>query len=431
MNRLFSAYPLKNYTVFKSQVLQYLKHCSTFCFLDSHDYRFDSAYECLVAVGVHQRVSCSGPSASFGELDGLHAVNKDWIFGHLAYDLKNCVEEGLHSSRPDLIGFEDLHFFIPKTVLILSSETVKIGVLPGQEPADLVFSQIISQPLPDTPGSGEACFFQARCSREEYLSCVHLLKEHLQKGDCYEINFCQEFFAHHRISCPVTVFQKLCDCSPSPFSAFYRNGDQFLLSASPERFLKRSGNALLSQPIKGTAPRIAGDTQADLESRAALSNCPKERAENTMTVDLVRNDLSRVCTEGSVRVRDFLQVFSFAQVHQMISSVEGMLPSGTPAGKVLEATFPMGSMTGAPKRRVMELIEAYEKTKRGLFSGSVGYMDPEGNFDFNVVIRSILYNSRLPYVSVQCGSAITIQSDPEKEYEECLLKAGALFRALS
>ena len=149
-----------------------------------------------------------------------------------------------------------------------------------------------------------------------------------------------------------------------------------------------------------------------------------------MIVDLVRNDLAKICTEGSVFVKDFLKIYSFPQVHQMISTIAGTLKENITLAEIFSASFPMGSMTGAPKKRVMELIEKYEKTKRGLFSGAVGYINPEGDFDFNVVIRSVLYNHTKQYVSIQAGSAITFKSNPKNEYEECLLKIAAMKKSL-
>ena len=155
-------------------------------------------------------------------------------------------------------------------------------------------------------------------------------------------------------------------------------------------------------------------------------NSAKDRSENVMVVDLVRNDLSKVCKEGTVRVDELYGIYSFPQVHQMISTVSGELKEEVCFTDILKATFPMGSMTGAPKNKVMHLIEKYEQTKRGIFSGAVGYISPNGDFDFNVVIRSIMYNADTSYLSFQTGSAITFYSDPEKEWEECLLKAEAI-----
>jgi para-aminobenzoate synthetase component 1 len=228
---------------------------------------------------------------------------------------------------------------------------------------------------------------------------------------------------------PLKIFRKLSELSPNPFSSFYRSGEKYLMCASPERFLKKTNNTIISQPVKGTSRRDNMEVE-DENEKMLLQQSEKERAENTMIVDLVRNDLSKICTEGSVSVKEFLKIYSFPQVHQMISTIRGSLRENISFSEILSATFPMGSMTGAPKKRAMELIEQYEKTKRGLFSGTVGYINPSGDFDFNVVIRSVLYNKEKKYISTQVGSAITWKSIPEKEYEECMIKAEAMMKAL-
>src|SRR5262249_41024055 len=222
---------------------------------------------------------------------------------------------------------------------------------------------------------------------------------------------------------PVSVYRELSSISPNPFSALYRINDKWLICASPERFLKKQGNKILSQPIKGTSERILGNEERDELSREKLFKSPKERSENVMVVELVRNDLAKICKEGTVDVDELYGIYSFPQVHQMISTVVGELKENISFTDIIRATFPMGSMTGAPKKRVLELIERYEKTRRGIFSGALGYNSPGGDFDFNVVIRSILYNSSDRYLSFPTGSGITFYSDPEKEWEECLLKA--------
>ena len=245
------------------------------------------------------------------------------------------------------------------------------------------------------------------------------------------IYFCQEFFAEHIEIDPISIYKKLSDISPNPFSAFYRLNDKWLLCASPERFLKKEGKKIVTQPIKGTSKRIQGDERKDEQNRSWLFHSDKDRSENVMVVDLMRNDLSKICEEGTVKVDELFGIYSFPQVHQMISTVSGELYGKISFETIMKATFPMGSMTGAPKRRVMQLIEQYEQTKRGIFSGAVGYITPDGDFDFNVVIRSIMYNETSGYLSFQTGSAITFYSDPKKEWEECLLKAGAIKKVLA
>jgi para-aminobenzoate synthetase component 1 len=268
-------------------------------------------------------------------------------------------------------------------------------------------------------------------SREEYISKIKALQVHILRGDCYEINFCQEFFAAGAELEPFAVFEQLMALSPNPFSALYRLNERFLLCASPERFLARKGARVISQPIKGTIQRHLTDKAADDALKDSLRQSAKEQAENVMVVDLVRNDLTRICKPATVSVDELFGIYSFPQVHQMISTVSGELREDVSFSQIIEATFPMGSMTGAPKYRVMQLIDAYEPSARGIFSGSVGYKRPGGDFDFNVVIRSIMYNQSTAALSYQVGSGITFYSDAEREWEECMLKAEAIRKVLS
>ena len=281
------------------------------------------------------------------------------------------------------------------------------------------------KPLAEEGKSNEV-IIKNRIEQEEYISIIRQLQQHILRGDCYEINFCQEFFAEQIEVDPAIIYKKLSDISPNPFSAFYRLNDKWLLCASPERFLKKEGKKIVTQPIKGTSKRIQGDESKDEQNRSWLFHSDKDRSENVMVVDLMRNDLSKICEEGTVKVDELFGIYSFPQVHQMISTISGTLKNNISFLDIIRATFPMGSMTGAPKKRVMELVEQYEKTKRGIFSGAVGYISPTGDFDFNVVIRSIMYNKSSQYLSFQTGSAITFYSDPEKEWGECLLKAEAM-----
>ena len=379
----------------------------------------------MLAVDAEAAISANAGNALNGLNDFL-TKNKDWCFGHLSYDLKNEIES-LGSANPDYIEFPDLFFFVPRIVILLNRHTMEIGVIAGN--ADTIARSIYSWQI--APASQYSAFtISARFSREDYLHTIYDLKKHITRGDCYEINFCQEFYAMNAHIDPCHIFTSLSKESPNPFACFYKLDNKYLLCASPERFLKRSGSKLLSQPIKGTISRNIADEGADTFNRWLLLNNPKERAENIMVVDLVRNDLSKICREGTVKVDELMGIYGFPQVYQMISTVSGMVADDVVPAEIFKATFPMGSMTGAPKKSVMELIERYERTKRGLFSGSVGYISPERDMDFNVVIRSILYNAGSQYLSFQAGSAITYKSDPESEYQECLLKAAAIKKVL-
>jgi para-aminobenzoate synthetase component 1 len=243
------------------------------------------------------------------------------------------------------------------------------------------------------------------------------------------MNFCQEFFSSNTQIDVIEIFRRLMKNSPSPFSTLFKFNDKYLISSSPERYIRKEGNRLISQPIKGTARR--GKTAEEDEiNRQKLLQSQKEQSENVMIVDLVRNDMSKTAVPGSVKVEELYGIYSFPQVHQMISTVVSQINDSIHFTDCIKTTFPMGSMTGAPKIRAMEIIEKYETTKRGLFSGAVGYITPEADFDFNVVIRSILYNESNQYVSIITGGAITDLSDPEAEYEESLLKANALINVL-
>lgn len=366
------------------------------------------------------------PGIALDQLQNFIDKKRTWLFGHLGYDLKNELGE-FSSSHPDHVQFPDLFFFEPEIVVHLTKSEM---IIEADEPAE-IFEAIIAQPVYANISPEAAIPVNSRIQKEEYLSIIQQLQKHILRGDCYEINFCQEFYAEDYTIDPVAVYQKLAHVSPNPFSALYRIDDKWLICASPERFLMRKENRILSQPIKGTSKRIIGNELKDEETKEQLFQSEKDRSENVMIVDLVRNDLSKVCGEGTVKVDELYGIYSFPQVHQMISTVSGELKRNISFTEIIKATFPMGSMTGAPKKRVIELIEQYEKTKRGIFSGALGYISPDGNFDLNVVIRSIMYNASSGYLSFQAGSGITFYSDPEKEWEECLLKAEAIKNVLS
>ena len=365
---------------------------------------------------------------AFEDLKQYQQTTKDWLFGYLTYDLKNDVED-LKSTNFDGLDFPDLFFFQPKKIFILRENQLEIQYLMlCDDELDEDFEEIVKSEKLEVR-SQESLEIEQRIPKEFYIEKVTKMLNHIHAGDMYEANFCMEFFAENAIINPLEKFQKLNEISQAPFSVFFKNHKQYLLSASPERYLKKVGDKLISQPIKGTSKRFI-DPIEDEKSKQFLESDAKERAENIMITDLVRNDLSHTAQKGSVEVVELCKIYSFLQVHQMISTITSKLDPQYSPIDVLRTTFPMGSMTGAPKISVMKIIENLEETKRGLYSGAVGYFTPEGDFDFNVVIRSILYNQENQYISFSVGSAITSQSDPEKEYEECLLKAKAMHEVL-
>ena len=345
--------------------------------------------------------------------------------GILSYDLKNEIED-LHSAHPDGLNWPALHFFEAEVWLRWQSDDTVEFHGPPAALAALLATTTEPEPPANAP---TGLSLRPRLPRPDYLAAVRQVQEDILNGEVYELNLCQEFYAEKATLAPTTAFWRLQAASPAPFAGFYKWQQRYLLSASPERFVRREGDQLLSQPIKGTIARGRTPTE-DEARREQLRHDEKEKAENLMIVDLVRNDLARVAQTGSVQVPELFGLYPFQHVWQMVSSVAATARPGTTLADVLRATFPMGSMTGAPKIRVMQLIEKYERTRRGLYSGSLGMVWPNGDFDFNVIIRSLQYRADTGYLSLQVGSAITYDAVPEREYEECLLKVKGVLEAL-
>ena len=418
---------IENTFQFKQHLLTWAQQFREVVFLDSNDYPQQySSYDCILAVDAFTSIKTDYYNA-FEDLKQYQQITKDWLFGYLSYDLKNDIEI-LNSNNFDGLDFPDLFFFQPKKLFLLKGNQLEIQYLnmcddEVEDDLEEIRLQIADIQIPEID-------IKQRISRENYLEKVSKILEHIHRGDIYEANFCMEFYAESAVINPLEKFLKLNEISKAPQAVFFKNNIQFLLSASPERYIKKEGDLIISQPIKGTAKRFL-DPIEDEKSKSQLASDPKERAENIMVTDLVRNDLSRTAQKGSVKVEELCGIYSFEQVHQMISTITSKLDSQHTAVDVIKNTFPMGSMTGTPKVSVLKIIEELEETKRGLYSGAVGYFTPNGDFDFNVVIRSILYNQDNKYVSFSVGSAITSLSIPENEYEECLLKAKAMREVLS
>lgn len=385
-----------------------------------------AGYDCVIAIGCVEEFL--PPSNYFEKLREWQHQQQDWVFGLLSYDLKNDLEQ-LCSENIDRLEFPAMYFFRPLYLLFFNRDELTISAQEGHLLPDEVFEKIKNQAVPNAEDK-VVIEIKNRVDKQEYIQVVNQLKQHIHQGNIYEVNYCMEFYAEDIQFSPLELYLRLMKLSPTPFSAYCKINDKYLLSASPERYLKKQGTKLLSQPIKGTIKR--GETaEEDAILVQQLHNDPKEQAENVMIVDLVRNDLSRTAAIGSVQVDELMGIYSFQQVHQMISTVSSELADENDFVAALTTTFPMGSMTGAPKIRAMQLIEKYEKTRRGLYSGAVGYIAPNTDFDFNVVIRSILYNAEKQYLSFMVGSAITANALAEVEYDECLLKARAMMQALN
>lgn len=414
---------------FKNQLLSWSQQFREIVFLDSNSYpQKYASYDAVLAVDAFTSIKTDHYNA-FEDLKQYQQETKDWLFGYLTYDLKNDTEK-LTSNNFDGLQFPDLFFFQPKKLFLIKENEVEICYLNMcDDEVDFDFEEILRKKRKEKREKTSLTINQ-RISKENYIENVNQMLTYIHRGDIYEANFCMEFYAENAIINPLETFQKLDAISEPPFACFFKNYNHFLLSASPERYLKKEGTKIITQPIKGTAKRFE-DFTLDEQSKTELENNPKERSENIMIVDLVRNDLSHTATKGSVQVEELCGIYSFKQVHQMISTIISEVEINTSPIEIIKTTFPMGSMTGAPKISAMQIIDELEETKRGLYSGAVGYFTPTGNFDFNVVIRSILYNSKEKYVSFSVGSAITAASIPENEYEECLLKAKAMNEVLT
>ena len=409
-------------------MLNWASRFNIFCFLDNNEYsQHKQQFECLLAAGCMRSLQLD-PDRAFEQLKNFYDSKPCWLFGHLGYDLKNEVEElkQTHTSKIDFgIGF----FFEPEVLIKISKNELTISS--HTQNLQEIFEAIQQEPSIITAKIKSPIKVQSSISKEQYLAAIKNLQHHIKRGDCYEINFCQQFFAEAAILDPLYTYSRLTEYSPNPFAALYKLNDKYCLCASPERYLKKSGQTIISQPIKGTSSRSLLDKEKDEANKNYLLGSAKEKSENVMVVDLVRNDLSKICEEGSVFVQELFGIYSFPQVHQMISTVQGKIKSSLHFIDAIKATFPMGSMTGAPKKKVMELIEEYEYTSRGLFSGSIGYINPEADFDFNVVIRSIFYDASKEYLSFSAGGGITFYSDAADEYNECMLKVEAIRKVLN
>ena len=418
-------YTLEKSDSFKEKALIWassFSHCTYFNNNNILKYPY-GPFNDLLAVGAQSVVNFSDQN-NFEELKDYFNLHPDWMIGYFAYDLKNQIET-LQSNNPDHVEFPDISFYIPEHLLFFNGNTLYIE---SNTAPDKIL-KAINQTKNQIQGEQKEPILSHNTSREQYISTVNKLRNHILEGDIYEINYCMEFSASETEINPLYTYQQLTRLSPTPFSVYHKFENRYLICASPERFLKKQSRKLISQPIKGTARRGSSSYEDEI-IKQRLRTDEKELAENMMIVDLVRNDLARSSETGTVKVDEMFGIYTFRQLHQMISTVTSELRTDVHFIDAIKNAFPMGSMTGAPKVKVMELIEKYEQAKRGLYSGAMGYITPWGDFDFNVVIRSLLFNTDTKKLSFQVGSAITYDSIPEQEYEECLLKAKAIMQTL-
>ncbi len=408
-------------TQLKLKILNHIRKHDVAILLDSNNCKGAcdiSKYEFVAAFGAKKYISFD--KDCFERLQNFKNENPiEYIFTTFAYDLKNELEE-LSSNHPNSIEFPNLIAFIPEELILINE---KGEIIHGKETVAKIETEEESF-INNIPNN--TITFQSKVEKQEYVANVEQIKNHIIEGDVYELNYCMEFFAEDVDVNPYSTYQKLMQTSPVPYGAFFKWHSQYLLCASPERFICKLGEKVYSQPIKGTAKR-SKNKEEDEQLKLELFNSEKERAENLMIVDLVRNDLAITAETGTVKVQELFGIYTFPQVHQMISTIQST-SSTKDTIAIIKHAFPMGSMTGAPKIKAMQLIEKYETTKRGLYSGSIGYFSPNDDFDFNVIIRSLQYNATKNYLSFEVGSAITYDSIAEQEYEECLLKAEAMLK---
>jgi len=399
-------------------------------FFDSQHYQNDaySRFEKRLAIGCNQIFELPSHEKFEGEqFESFRNQSKHGVYGVFSYDLKNSFEQ-LESNNTNEGNWPLVAFFEPEWVVDWVNNRWEL-ILGNKAKWEELLHDFEDSSSPEME-KFEALQLEFSTSFEDYEKHFNAIKNHIRRGDIYEMNYCIQAEAKEAVINPIAVFQKLQSLSAAPFSAFFKFDNCYLLSSSPERYLAKRDNKIISQPIKGTAKRML-DPEFDQQAAVALANNAKEQQENVMIVDLVRNDLSRTAANGSVKVEELFGIYTFPAVHQMISTVVSELKPNISFEELLATTFPMGSMTGAPKISAMQIAENQENFARAWYSGALGYIEPNGDFDFSVVIRSILYHQTLHYVTLAVGSAITIHAEAEAEYKECLLKAEKLMKAFS
>ena len=368
--------------------------------------------------GFKNKLFASDHLLDINSIDDLNLVGSKYNCGWISYDVKNQIED-LRSKNPKQFDFEDFGFI--KSDLLIEFNSSMITIHSKHTRPERVLREITNTKQKHNPSP--FFDFTSKTKKEEYISKINKLRNHIEEGDIYEACYCLEFTstAPKRTTNPSFLFSQLCKKSPKPFASFVKAKNKYIVGASPERFIKRDHATIASHPIKGTIKRGKNKEEDDILKKHLFLD-PKERSENLMIVDLVRNDLARISKPGTVKVDELFGIYTFPHVHQMISTIRAELNEQITFKEILKATFPMGSMTGAPKVKAMEIIDEEENFSRGVYSGTIGYFDDSG-FDFNVVIRSLIYDSDKEVIALNVGSAITYDSIPEKEYTECLTKA--------
>lgn len=391
-----------------------------FCvFLDSCNTEIDryGNYDFLIGISTNQ--TCP----RFQNLQSLESAISEkpfaWRFGVFGYELKKQLNFKPFVSLPTAIEFPEMYFFEADIVIAKRKGSKWLSFEIGY--SETIFEEIQNTNPENYSISGFDAFV-SNFTQQSYQETIDKLRSHIKAGDSYEINLSQNFVATVSLTHPEALWEKMIAVSPTPFAGFAKWEHQYLLCASPERFLQLRSGRLLTQPIKGTIAR-GKDAKEDQQNSETLRNSEKERAENVMIVDLSRNDLYRSSEVNSVQVPHLFEVQRFPQVLHLVSTITGQKRKDLHPIHAIRNAFPPGSMTGAPKAKTCELISKYEMKQRGIYAGSFGYFAPGGDFDLNVVIRSLVYDAKTEVLSYHVGGAITWDSDPKAEFEETLLKA--------
>lgn len=415
----------------KNKLMQWANQFEEVVWLDSNAYpQIQNKYEAILAVDADQFFQSNSKEA-LSELKEYRKNNKDWLFGYISYDAGSVSNHDKKKNKhTDLLQFSKLHFFYPQKIFFLKKDEIEIHYSQNkQQEMETDWKTINEIVVQESCQKKINLQFKPRLSKQAYLDKVKKIKAYIDQGKITEINFCQEFYTHAKLQSPLTIYQNLNKISKTPFAAYLRIGENYVMCASPERYLSHTDGEIKAQPIKGTAKRKK-NLLKDNEFRLALENNEKEVLENVFATEMIVSELHEVAQEGSVQITELAKAYTFEQVHQLISTIVCQLRPELEAVDAIIATYPMGSMTGIPKEKSLTIINELENFPRGLYSGSIGYFSPSNDFDFNVVIRSILYNATTNYVSFAAGGAITALSDPKKEYDECRLKVKAMAEVL-
>lgn len=416
---------LKDVALFKKQCLVWAQQFSCFVCIDNN--KFPDKYhqeEYILAVDSISKIQLNNETDAFKKLKDFQENTKHTIYGYISYDLKNDVEK-LTSNNKDSLGFPCLFFMQPRYEIKIEKDfcIINRNYIEASYIKDAIEAVVLE--LEKTLNVS----WQQTVSKEEYLNKVKQIQTDIEEGTVYEVNYCYENYAENLHLNPINVFNKINEKVKAPFSSCIKVYNNYVVSFSPERFMQMKDGKMLSQPIKGTRKK---DNNAILNNKLKqdLFNDEKEKAENVMIVDLVRNDFARSAKTGTIKVDELFGIYEFENIIQMISTISAQKSNEIHAIDALKSCFPMGSMTGAPKIKAMELIEKYENTRRGVYSGAIGYIKANGDLDFSVVIRTLLYNLESKYLSYSVGGAITYDSVAEKEWEETITKMLSIIKYL-